>query len=131
MEAQRLDGRMSRPLRAFYYLYKVLSGYGEDVIRASLILALIWAASAIIYTRVGFTRPQPRATDSSVTEIDSQGAPLKLSDAFVHSFGVMIFQKPEPSPLTRAARIVVYLETVLGPIQAALFGLALRRQFMK
>jgi uncharacterized protein (DUF433 family) len=42
----------------------------------------------------------------------------------------MTFQKPEPRPATPAAQTVVLLETILGPVQAALLALAIRRKFM-
>jgi hypothetical protein len=44
---------------------------------------------------------------------------------------VMAFQKPEPRPATTIAHWVVLLETILGPVQAALLLLAIRRKFMR
>jgi hypothetical protein len=43
----------------------------------------------------------------------------------------MTLQKPEPRPATGAAQAVVMLETILGPVQAALLALAIRRKFMR
>lgn len=52
-------------------------------------------------------------------------------DALTYSAGVMTLQKPEPRPATRLARGLVLLETILGPLQAALLALAIRRKFMR
>ena len=59
------------------------------------------------------------------------GAPLKFSRALAYSAGVMTLQKPEPRPATIAGQTLVLLETVLGPVQAALLALAIRRKFMR
>jgi len=61
----------------------------------------------------------------------SIGAPLKFSRALTYSAGVMTLQKPEPQPATAEAQTVVLLETILGPVQAALLALAIRRKFMR
>jgi hypothetical protein len=43
----------------------------------------------------------------------------------------MTFQKPEPRPTTTAAQALALFETILGPVQAALLALAIRRKFMR
>lgn len=43
----------------------------------------------------------------------------------------MTLQKPEPRPETTEAQTLVALETVLGPLQAALLALAIRRKFTR
>ncbi len=43
----------------------------------------------------------------------------------------MTLQKPEPQPETVEAKTLVAVETVLGPLQAALLALAIRRKFMR
>ena len=43
----------------------------------------------------------------------------------------MTLQKPEPLPANKRAKTLVLLETVLGPVQAALLALAIRRKFMR
>ena len=37
----------------------------------------------------------------------------------------------DPKPLTGTAQTLVLLETILGPVQAALLALAIRRKFMR
>jgi hypothetical protein len=48
-----------------------------------------------------------------------------------YSAAVMTFQRPDPRPATTAAHTVVLLQTILGPLQAALLALAIRRKFMR
>ena len=57
--------------------------------------------------------------------------PLPLKRALTYSLGVMSLQKPEPKPATGTAQTLVTLETILGPLQAALLALAIRRKFMR
>ena len=56
---------------------------------------------------------------------------LPFDRAFTYSAAVMTLQRPEPRPATTAAQRVVLLETILGPVQAALLALAIRRKFMR
>src|SRR5205085_7482673 len=102
--------------------------------RAFMVLIGVWLLFAVLYTQVGFARWEPRRSNEkeAMTEPrDEVGEPLRLSRAFMYSLGVMTFQKPEPRPATTAAQSFVILETVLGPLQAALLTLAIRRKFMR
>jgi hypothetical protein len=63
--------------------------------------------------------------------IEATAKPLTLSDALLYSGAVMALQKPEPVPANKRAKLLVLLETVLGPLQAALLALAIRRKFMR
>ena len=114
--------------------YWLASGYGERVLQAFLVLLGIWFVAGLLYTRVGFARWEPKlASESDVISAkrDDVGVPLKFSRALTYSAGVMTLQKPEPRPATTAAQTVVLLETILGPVQAALLALAIRRKFMR
>lgn len=114
--------------------YWLASGYGERVLKAFLILLGILLLSALLYNHVGFARWESKlASESDVASVkqDDMGAPLKFSRALTYSAAVMTFQKPEPRPATPAAQTVVLLETILGPVQAALLALAIRRKFMR
>lgn len=116
------------------WLYWLASGYGERIIRASLILLVIWLTFALLYTRVGFARWQPKATneqEAATARDDELGNPLLLPRSLRYSLGVVTLQKPEPPPATPAAEVLVTLETILGPLQAALLALAIRRKFMR
>lgn len=114
--------------------YWLASGYGERAAQAFLILLGILVLSALLYAQVGFVRWEPRLaseSDAAVAARDGIGAPLPLPRALAYSAAVMTFQKPEPRPATTAAQTAVLLETILGPVQAALLALAIRRKFMR
>lgn len=114
--------------------YWLASGYSERVFQACLVLLGIWFVAALLYVQVGFARWEPKLAseaDIATTKKDDVGVPLKFSRALTYSAGVMTLQKPEPRPATTAAQTVVLLETILGPVQAALLALAIRRKFMR
>jgi len=118
--------------------YWLASGYGESVVRAFIVFVALIALFSFGYTRVGFEQ------GSKVIEISgaqmqlaspvlptTKGKPLGLVEAINYSVDVILLQKPEPKPLTQAAKWLVRLETLLGPAQAALLALAVRRRFMR
>jgi len=70
-------------------------------------------------------------TAASMTTEDRVGQPLEFSRALTYSLAVMSLQRPEPRPLTNWAHTPVTFETILGPVQAALLALAIRRKFMR
>ena len=134
METNRRERWRGLALWRLSWWYWLASGYGEQVWQAFAILLGILLLSALLYTRVGFVRWEPKLAseaDAVVAKRDEVGAPLKFSRALTYSAGVMTFQKPEPRPATTVAQTVVLLETILGPVQAALLALAIRRKFMR
>lgn len=122
-----------------HMLYWAVSGYGERIRNALGVLAAVWIVFVLLYTRVGFAQPPPKAsnegassaTAASMTIEDRIGQPLEVSRALTYSLSVMSLQRPEPRPLTNWAHTLVTLETILGPVQAALLALAIRRKFMR
>ncbi len=124
-----------KSLRLLHSLYWAASGYGERIFQALAVLFGIWLLSALLYTTVGFARWEPKLAsegDAATAKHDEVGTQLRpLSRALVYSLGVMTLQKPEPKPATTTAQAVVMLETILGPVQAALLALAIRRKFMR
>jgi hypothetical protein len=114
--------------------YWAVSGFGERVGRALLILALIWIGFAVIYVAVptvGFMRweSKPASEIEAARSIpDEAGTPLTWPRTLTYSLEVMALQKPSPQPASPIARIAVALEAVLGPVQAALLALAIRRK---
>jgi hypothetical protein len=114
--------------------YWLASGYGERLGRAVLGLVAIWVFFSIAFTFVGFVRWEPKSTtetEAKFAAIDTYGSPLPLRNALTYSAGVITLQKPEPKPATATAKSSVLLLTVIGPIQAALMALAIRRRFMR
>lgn len=122
-----------------HMLYWAVSGYGERILRALGVLASVWIVFVLLYTQVGFEQKPQRAlnesastlTVASTTVEDRIGQPLGYIRALTYSLAVMSLQKPEPKPLTGTAQTLVLLETILGPVQAALLALAIRRKFMR
>jgi uncharacterized protein YjbI with pentapeptide repeats len=134
MEARRFENWRGFAPWSLSWWYWLASGYGERITRAALVLLGIWIFSGLIYTHVGFARWEPKLAsegDAVAAQKDDIGAPLKFSRALTHSAGVMMLQKPEPKPATTAAQMAVLLELILGPVQAALLALAIRRKFMR
>jgi hypothetical protein len=134
MEAWRLERwRGFAPWRLSWW-YWLASGYGERVWRAFVVLVGVWLLAAALYTQVGFVRWEPRVSSEQEAweaKRDVVGEPLRWQRALTYSLGVMTLQKPEPRPATNAAQALVMLETILGPVQAALLALAIRRKFMR
>ena len=134
MDARRLESLLGFAPWRLSWWYWLASRYGERVLRAFVVLIGILLVSAGMYTKVGFARWEPKPAsevDGAIAKRDDMGAPLQFSRALTYSAGVMTLQKPEPRPATTAAQTVVLLETILGPVQAALLALAIRRKFMR
>jgi uncharacterized protein YjbI with pentapeptide repeats len=116
--------------------YWLLSGYGERVRRAFGVLLVVWLLFALVYWKAAdeswWQPKQPAAMLSTKSEARI-ATPVKLtaSDALLYSAGVMALQKPEPAPANKRAKLLVLMETIFGPVQAALLALAIRRKFMR
>jgi len=139
MDLRRLEWSRSskkaydKGIRVLHWLYWIASGYGERVTRAIIVLIAFWLAFAFFYTRTGFEQrvfSNNAQIPISLPE-DEIAKPLPFKRALTYSLGVLSLQKPDPKPLTNTAQTLVTLETVLGPVQAALLGLAIRRRFMR
>jgi hypothetical protein len=134
LDAERLETWHGFDFRRLNWWYWVASGYGERPFQALLVLFGILLLFGLLYTQVGFARWEPRLAseaDAMVAKKDEDGAPLKLSRALTYSAAVMTLQRPDPKPATTAAQTLVLFETILGPVQAALLALAIRRKFMR
>lgn len=119
--------------------YWLASGYGESVGRAALVFIALLALFTFGYQRSEFMPAASTATPSAI--VMAQGAqpatpelaPKRLGwrEAALYSFNVSLLQKPEPKPKGLWSSFLVALQTVLGPAQAALLALAVRRRFMR
>jgi hypothetical protein len=142
-----------------HWWYWASSGYGERAFRALIMLFLIWLIPFGLYaSSLGMFERKMTAAD--VRLLTGDAAPhlsdekiekyisntelydlpafsaktnADLRDAAFYSLNVMAFQKPEPKPANDSwlTRLVVTLQTILGPLQAALLALAIRRKFMR
>ncbi|HEX6044398.1 MAG TPA: hypothetical protein VFZ22_07910 [Pyrinomonadaceae bacterium] len=135
MEAQRFAKKDGRAFWTLHWWYWAASGYGERIRRAALCLVGLWLIFGFIYMLAGFARTDvvvsPVATQQVAIPADEVGKPLPLKKALMYSLGVLSLQKPDPKPVTDAATFSVILESVVGPLQAALLILAIRRKFMR
>lgn len=135
MELRRLEKWKGWNIFSLDFWYWALSGYGERVNRAAVALLLILFLACVPYWFTGFA--------SSKQDQDKVGAPIRvvlakekspakqLLATLAYSLETASLQKPEPRPVTTAARFFVGLETILAPLQAALLALAIRRKYMK
>jgi hypothetical protein len=119
MEARLKSWRGFAPWRLSWW-YWLASGYGERVLRAFLVLVALWVLFAVLYMTTGGWEAKAGVKP-----------PTNFATALTYSAGVMTLQKPEPRAITPAAQTLVLLETILGPLQAALLALAIRRKFMR
>jgi len=134
MDAQRRETHNGFAIWRLHWWYWAASGYGERTLKAFLALISLWLLFAWLYTQVGFARWTPKATtevEAVAASYDEVGEPLRFTRALSYSLRVMSLQKPEPSSATNAAQTLVVIETILGPVQAALLALAIRRKFIR
>lgn len=102
--------------------YWLASGYGERVLRAFLVLIGLCAVFATVYLITGHLNiSDPKGSKEYAKAI---------LGAFNYSLQVMTLQRAD-KPLGILTPILVSLETILGPLQAALLALAIRRKFMR
>jgi hypothetical protein len=148
METKKLETSRYKRLFTLTWWYRLSSGYGEGWRRGAVILLLIWLLFAWAYTGfsffvtplppapVGFVRWERKAQSAeelanpTIAE-DTEGEKFGGGKALWYSAAVMALQRPEPKPATNWTRGLIILETLLGPLQAALLALAIRRKFMR
>ncbi len=111
----------SIPYDLFHWGYRWSSGYGENRSWAFFVLFLIIIISAIFYSTslCQFSN----GTDKTRS--------LEFFEAVAYSLRVMILQRPEPFPINTFGKVVLAVESVFAPLQAALLALAIRRKFMR
>jgi hypothetical protein len=134
MDARRKERARGYAVWTLDWWYGFASGYGELTFRAFFWLIVIWLLFVPIYWRADFLRNETRITSKDsvfkVEQLDTIQR-LPLQRALTYSLEVMTIQKPEPRPATSRVRLAVLIETFLGPLQAALLALAIRRKFMR
>lgn len=110
MEAKRREYGFPRRWCSWEFAYWLLSGYGVGHSRAFCILVVLVAGFAGLYS---WTTPP--------------GTFGSFSEALRYSIGVAGLQRPEmPDSFTELQKWLHVLEAILGPVQIALFALALR-----
>jgi uncharacterized protein YjbI with pentapeptide repeats len=112
--------------------YWAVSGYGEKASRAIVWLVGIWASFALLYWNAPFVErtPKPPTAKEPPTFVD-QIKLMDIGEASLYSLGVLSLQKPEPRAVNESTKALVNLEAILGPLEAALLALAIRRRYMR
>jgi hypothetical protein len=111
-------------------LYWVMSGYGERPGQAFWVLVLIWAAFTGLYWLFGPESLRVTANFLHSAEHFRESA-AHLWQAAVYSLSALARLNPNPRPEGGFFQLLVTLEGLLGPLQIALFALAVRRKVMR
>jgi hypothetical protein len=112
----------NRGSNKLHWLYYLASGYSEQVGRATVVLLGIWVVFAVAYLATGHIDiPEAHRLQDYAKAIIA---------AFTYSLQVMTLQRPD-KPVGVLTPLLVGFETILGPVQAALLALAIRRKFMR
>ncbi|MCL6642568.1 MAG: pentapeptide repeat-containing protein, partial [Candidatus Bipolaricaulota bacterium] len=101
-----------------FWIYRILSGYGESYGRALIVLLGMWIVFAVLFTVVGYT--------------DEWGNHADLWRSLIYSAQSMtLFHEPNITFHNVWGKAIELVASVLGVIQIALFGLALQRRFKR
>jgi hypothetical protein len=127
MDALRREG-----LRRFGFirtLYWAMSGYGERPRQAFGVLVLIWAVFTALYWVSG---PESLRISNSLHLTERFWESVEhLWQAAVYSLSALARLNPNPHPEGGWFQLLVTLEGILGPVQIALFAMAVRRKVMR
>jgi hypothetical protein len=133
MDAKRREKRASAfsPWRLIWW-YWALSGYGERTWRSSIWLIGILVGFAVLYMLVAYVQPLELSGYVQIQELSFSGLWQGFRQAVIYSLGVMSRQTDKLTCTDcMLLRSLVFIEGILGPLQVALFALALRRRFMR
>jgi uncharacterized protein YjbI with pentapeptide repeats len=110
-EMRRQNPKTAKPLRWVLWLYRWISGYGEDYVRALECVLGLAVVCAFIFWCLGFCAQQ----------------------AVFYSLRVMLHLKPEAiaEPVGWGVGFIFIFESILGPVLIGLFGLALRQRLKR
>jgi hypothetical protein len=136
-----------------HWWYYAVSFYGESWRRALVVLVCILSAFAFLFTTrlasfdYGKERPVKvirgytdafadnleliKSSVCGTVDDSEQFRPMNRCEAISHSLAVASFQRPEPKAEGFFTRLLITLEAILAPLQAALLALAIRRKFMR
>ncbi len=132
-DIQRINRWYGRLPITLLWWYKWTSRYGENWGWATIVLAIVLAASAFLYTKVDFyvcplDKPIAQSSSAGLCTIRT----LDFYEASRHSLATATFQNVEyRKPITGWGETFILLEKIFAPLQAALLALAIRRKFMR
>lgn len=140
METKRLEDRWRGQLVTLNWWYRFSSGYGEDWKRAAVVLIGVLVLFGVLYalplSKFDYgEKKEPLAAEQPISEPVNDDAErfryMGILEGPVHSLYVAALQRPEPKAANTLTKFFVIMETILGPLQAALLALAIRRKFMR
>ena len=135
MNVERLHAGRGLAFWTVDWWYWLASGFGERISRALFAFFVIWLSFAFLFwlpSPVRCPESGPAAYCLRWEENDKTRDYFdRFSNSAVYAVEAMTLQKPEPKPASPAAHLAVLLCTILGPVQAALLALAIRRKFMR
>lgn len=126
MECYRRENIFRRILPiSLHWWYWLSSSYDESWRKALSVFLLLLGSIAFIYTKADFY---------VCDQIDSKNCQVKtldLTEAIKQSLATAVFQKVETRKPVGSTELIIYLEMVFVPLQAALLALAIRRKFQR
>lgn len=133
-DIQRITPWFGRLPITLLWWYKWTSGYGERWLwSAFVLLILILAIFPFIYTRTNFQIcPKEKPIAISLNEGTCKTEGLSFDEAIAQSLTTATLQNVDyRKPTSIGGEILIILEKILAPLQAALLALAIRRKFMR
>jgi uncharacterized protein YjbI with pentapeptide repeats len=130
MEMRRLGPREDKRFPFFLFLYRWISGYGEDYI-----LPLVWIGVVLVVFALAFAyvpslalRPSAGSTAAAI----SGGFWERLEKTFLY-YVMCFLLRPEKhyQPVYDLGRYLSLAEGIIGPVLIAMFTLALNRRFKR
>jgi uncharacterized protein YjbI with pentapeptide repeats len=118
-----------------FWIYRILSGYGESYPRALFWLIVMWLLFAVLFTFVGYTdKEMGISVQRYLTWNPSEwwGTISDIARSLIYSAQSMtLFHELNITFHSAWGKAIKLVASVLGVIQIALFGLALQRRFKR
>jgi hypothetical protein len=153
MQTKRMENRFNGWFWTLNWWYWLSSGYGESWRRAAIVLLGIILFFGLMYESPWATFENPNRkeypkkeyfNEAIVVEPDeievriydiadfaNKYKQMNLGEGYVYSLYVAALQRPAPEPAGLFTKLLVILETIFAPLQAALLALAIRRKYMR
>ena len=116
-------------------MYGALCGYGVRPLKAFVVLISMSLLFAVFYSCPWFEAPHSLQAFEGLPFGVYWGGPLDYLGYFlrteIYSIGALARLNPEPKPTPGLFQALVIIAGILGPVQIALFLLAVRRKVMR
>ncbi len=133
MEMKRRQ--LNAPGQIPFWLYRLMSGYGENYRQALAVLIGMWIVFAVLFVLIGYTDKEMGLSVQRFLTWNPSGLGETFADfarSLIYSAQSMtLFHEPNITFHSVWGQAVELLASILGVIQIALFGLALQRRFKR